>query len=216
MSARRTDPGPLPRIGRAIAAPLVSGAVGAVVFLIMVQGAFRQGHTTLDFNHVLGTVIQGEAEEVGSTQEALGVIGDTAGPTGLNATLLAGIALMAVHELVTTRLLRRHWLVQAVPLWILTVLALGLVYAPVADARLDTPIGVLGADNGAMTPVVLILSALGFALIAARCYDLLSRASFWRSRGESIEDALAEMPGVGAAGSLELAEEHREEGGVRP
>lgn len=218
-AAARPDPGPLPRIGRAVAAIVVSGVVGAVVFLVMVQGAFRQGHTRLDFNHVLGTVIQGEAEEVGSTQEALGIIGDTAGPTGLNATLLAGIVLMVVHGLVITPLVRRHWLVRAVPLWILTVLALGLVYAPVADARLDTPIGTFGADNGDMTPVVLILSALGFAITAARCHDLMIRPWFWRSRGESIEEALADMPGVGppgAPGSLELAEERREDGGVRP
>lgn len=208
--------GPLPRLWRAVAAPVVSGAVAAVVFLIMVQGSFRKGHTSLDFNHVLGTLIEGEAQEVGSTQEALGVIGDSAGPTGFSATIVAGIVLMVIHSLVITRLVRRHWLIQAVPLWLLTVAALGLVYAPYADSQLDTPIGTFGADAGGMTPLVLILSALGFAVTGARCHDLMSRTGFWVSRQESVEQALADLPGVGDPGSLELAEERREDGGVRP
>ena len=72
----------------AVVVGVVLGAiVGTVVFLIMIQGSFRQGYTDLDFNHVLGTMIRGSAEE-DRRSEALGVVGDTAGPTGLYATLI--------------------------------------------------------------------------------------------------------------------------------
>lgn len=207
--------GTLARAARAVAAPVFSGIIGAVVFLIMVQGSFRRGHTDLDFNHVLGTVITGEAPEIGSTDQALGVIGDSVGPTGLYATLAAGIVLMILHGQVITRLVRRHWLIQAIPLGLLTFLALGLVYAPVADARLDTPIGTFGVDAGGMTPLVLLVSALGFAVIASRVHSLMARPEFWEEHHEDLERPLEEVAGI-EEGSLELSEEGPEEGGVRP
>lgn len=184
------------RVAREVVAPVVAGVLGAVVFLVMVQGAFRRGHTDLDFNHVLGTIIQGEASEVGSTNQALGVIGDTAGPTGLYATIISGIVLVAIHGLIVTRLVRYHWLVGALALWALTFLALGLVYAPVADARLDSPIGTLGADAGAMTPIVLLISALGFAVIGARVQSLMVRPDFWQAHSGEFERQLEEVAGI--------------------
>ena len=102
----------LTRAARMVAAPVISGSVGAIVFLVMIQGSFRKGYTDLDFNHVLGTLISGETAESGGTNEALGVVGDRVGPTGLLATVLGGIVLMAIHELVITRVVRRHWLIR--------------------------------------------------------------------------------------------------------
>ena len=198
-----TTPGPAPvargeglaRAVRAAVAPVLSGAAGAIVFLIMIQGAFRQGYTTLDFNHVLGTLIQGQSVEVGTTDEALGVIGDSVGPTGLWATILCGIGLMVVHELVITRLVRRPWPIQAIPLSALTILAVGVLYTGLADARFDTPIGFFGTDAGDLTPLVIVLCSIGFAIIGARVHKLSTRASWWEPRPDPFAEARLEDVG---------------------
>jgi hypothetical protein len=204
--------------GRFLAAAVIGGIVGGIVFLIMVQGAFRRGYTDLDFNHVLGTLVEGTASETTSTDEALGIIGDTVGKSGLYATCIAAVALMILHGLVITRLVRRHWLVQALPLAVVTFLVVGLLYCGLADSRLDTPTGLFGADAGGMTPLVLGLSSLGFAVVASRCYSLIEDAGWWVPKHESIETALEAVPDVddSPAPSLELAEEGPEQRRVRP
>ena len=188
--------GSLGRLARAVAAPIVSGAVAAIVFLVMIQGAFHRGHTDLDFNHVLGTLIQGDAAEVGTTDEALGVVGDTVGPTGLWATILGGIVLMAIHELVIVRLVRRRWIVQAVPLAVLTMLAVGVLFCGLATARFDTPTGLFGVDAGGMTPLVIVLSSIGFAIVGARVHDLARDAAWWEERPDPMTERLEEVAGI--------------------
>ncbi len=188
--------GSLGRLARAVVAPLLSGFVGAVVFLVMMQGSFHRGHTDLDFNHVLGTLVQGDAREVGSTDEALGVIGDTVGPTGLWSTIIGGVLLMVIHELVIVRVVRRPWLVQAVPLAILTMLAVGVLFCGVASARFDTPIGIFGADAGGITPLVIVLSSIGFAIVGARVHDLARNAAWWEERPDPMAERLEEVAGI--------------------
>lgn len=193
--------GGMARLARVLVAPVVSGAVGALVFLIMIQGSFRKGHTTLDFNHVLGTLVAGETEEIGRTNEALGIVGDSAGPTGFWVTLLGAIVLMAVHEAVVTRLVRRGWLVRAVPLAVLTSLAVGVLFTLVADARFDTPIGFFGSDAGGLTPLVIVLCSVGFAVVASRAHELATTATWWEPRPDPMADAdLETVAGIAPIG----------------
>lgn len=64
------------RITRAAVATIVSGLVAGICFLIVIQEAERRGHTDLDFNHTLGTIVEGGKAENQTTRAALGVIGD--------------------------------------------------------------------------------------------------------------------------------------------
>ncbi len=201
-------------MGRFVVGVLVASVMGSVVFLIMVQGSFRKGHTDLDFNHVLGTMVKGTAEETSGNQGALGVVGDTAGPTGFYATLVGAIVLLIVYGLVV-RLVRRHWAIQGVGLGLVTFLVLGLVFAPIADARLDTPTGLFGVDAGGLTVVVLGVSAMGFGLVAARCYDLIVDPGWWRQREATLDEMLEVVDDVLEEPSLELPEKGPEQGGVR-
>ncbi|MGD9570429.1 MAG: hypothetical protein AB7V62_00915 [Thermoleophilia bacterium] len=199
MSAADRDAGGglVGRIARSIVAPVISGATAAIVFLVMIQGSFHKGYTDLDFNHVLGTLIEGDADEVGSTQEALGVVGDSVGPTGLWATIVGGIILMAIHEFVITRFVRRRWLIQAIPLSVLTIFAVGVVFAGIADARFDTPVGWFGMDSGGISVIVVLLSSIGFALVGARIHDLASRAWWWETRPDPLaEETLEDLAGI--------------------
>ena len=82
---------------RVVVGVVLGAIIGTVVFLIMIQGSFRQGYTDLDFNHVMGTMIKGSAEEE-TRGSALGVVGDTAGPAGLYATLIGAGVLMLRSE----------------------------------------------------------------------------------------------------------------------
>ncbi len=195
-------------LARAALGVALGAGVAAVIFLIMIQGCFRQGYTDLDFNHVLGTMIQGSAEEETGVSEAFGVIGDSAGPTGLYATLVGAGVLMLFHALVIHRFVRRHWVVQGLVLGAVTSLVVGLVFCGAADARLDTPTGLFGVDAGGMTPLIIVCCSLGFGLVGARVYSLVMGARWWQVREE---DAVAAIESVAelepAEGSFELAEE---------
>ena len=193
----------------------IGAAAGAVVFLVMIQGAFRHGHTDLDFNHVLGTMIRGTAEEVTGQSSALGVVGDSAGPTGLYATLIAAGVLLLLHAIFIAPFVRRAWWVQGLVLGAVTTLVVGLVFCGVADARLDTPTGLFGVDSGGRTPLVIILCSLAFGLVATRCYSLIVSQGWWE---DTLEDKAAAIEAVAelepADESLELAEQGPEEGRV--
>ena len=202
----------VPALARGIAGVLMGGVITALVFLICVQGSFHEGITDFDFTHVLGTAIEGTAiEESGG--DALGVIGDSVGPTALRVTIICGIVLLAFHALVIVRLVRRSWVVQGVALAVVMFLAIGLIFIPYADAHLDTPMGPWGADQGGWTPIVFAGSSLIASLIGARCYDLSQRASWWRPEKVAVEEQLAELTGLDE--SLELPEEGTEEGLIR-
>jgi hypothetical protein len=199
-------------VARAVLATVVGGVVAALLFLIMVQGSFRQGYTDLDFNHVLGTLVQGTAEEQTGTTDAFGVVGDTAGPTGLYVTLVAAVVLMAFHGLVIARRVRRPWPIQGLALGVVTFLVVGLVFCGVAEVRLDTPTGLFGVDAGGMTPVVLGLSSLAFGLFGARCYSLVADAAWWEVRETDAAAAIESVTGLEDRDeSLELAEEGPEQ-----
>jgi hypothetical protein len=201
---------------RFVCAAILGGAVAGAVFQIMAQGSFRKGHTELDVNHVLGTAVQGTAEET-SSREALGVVGDTAGPVGLYWTLGAAAVLLAVYGLVIARRVSWPWYLRALPLWGLTVIVTGLVFPVFADARLDTPTGLFGTDaGGSLTPLVLILSSLGFALAGERCFRLIDDPRWWEPKDEGIERALESLGEIEEAPSLELAEERPEQRRMGP
>jgi hypothetical protein len=203
----------LPALARGIAGVLMAGVVTAIVFLICVQGSFHEGITDFDFAHVLGTAVEGTAtEETGA--EALGVIGDSAGPTALWVTLISSIVLLAFHALVIVRLVRRHWVIQGIALAVVLFLAIGLIYIPYADAHLDTPLGPWGADQGGWTPIVFAGSSLIASLVGARCYDLAERASWWEPEKVAVDEQLAELTGVEE--SFELPEQDTERGVIRP
>jgi len=203
--------------GRFVVGAVVAGVVGGAIFLIMVQGSFRRGHTDLDFNHVLGTLVGGGGQETTSADEAFGVIGDSAGETGLFTTLALAVALVIVHGLVITRLVRRHWLVQGLVLGVFTFLMVGIVFCGIADAELDTPIGLFGADAAGTTTLVLAMSSLGFGIVAGRCFSLIDDARWWTPKHEGIETAIDRVAELEVErGSLELAEEGPEQRRMGP
>jgi len=201
-------------VGRFVVGVVVAAAAGTATFLIMFQGSFHKGYTDLDFNHTLGTAVRGTTLRETEAREALGLVGDSAGPIGLYAGLIGAAVLLAIYGLVIRRV-RRHWVLTGLGLGVVTFLVIGLVYAPIADARQDEfPVGLFGVDAGGFTAVVLGLSALGFGLVAARCYDLIMSADRWVP-AEAEHDEVAAVTGVEETGSLELSEQGPEEGGMR-
>jgi hypothetical protein len=199
-------------VAREALATALSAVVAALLFLIMVQGSFRQGYTDLDFNHVLGTLVKGTAEEETGTTDAFGVIGDTAGPTGLYATLGAAAVLMAFHGLVLRRLVKRGWPIQGLALGVLTFLVVGFGFGGVAEARLDTPTGLFGVDAGGLTPLVLGIPSLVFGLVGVRCYELVANAAWWEERETDLVAAIESVAELEEPDeSLELPEEGPEE-----
>lgn len=201
-----------PAVARAIAGVLIGGGVAAITFLICVQGSLHKGITEFDFAHLLGTAVQGTATER-TGAEALGVIGDSAGPTALWTTIICGVVLLAFHALVIVRLVRRSWVVQGLVLAVVLFLAVGLIYVPFVDARLDSPIGPWGSDQGGWTPLVFAGSSLIAALVGARIYDLTGRPSWWRPQRVQVDEQLAELTGLDE--SFKLPEQGSEEGLIR-
>lgn len=209
-------PGAGARAARTACAIVVGGVVAAICFLIVIQEAERRGHTELDFNHTLGNIIEGRQSEDATTRAALGVIGDSAAPTGLIATLVLGVLVMAVFAFAIVPLVRRGgWITQGLALGAVTFLTLGLVYPPLASRHLEEPLGPFGASYGAGTVVAFLLSSLTLGVVGARCYSLMAGAAWWTPRGEVLEEALEEIDMGRPTRSLELPEQRGEDGGVR-
>lgn len=195
------------RITRAATAVIVSGAVAATCFLIVIQEAERRGHTDLDFNHTLGTIIQGKQAEDLTSRSALGVIGDSAAPTGLLWSLLLGMAAMVVFALAIVPLVRRGWIVRGLVLGAVVFLAVGLLYPPLASDYLEEDLGPFGSGYGTATVVAFALSSLVFGIMGARCHSLVVSAGWWTPRGEVLDEALEEIDmGPPREPSLEFTE----------
>ena len=202
------------RIARVAFAIIGSGIVAGIAFLILIQEAERRGHTDLDFNHTLGNIVEGAQTQDATTSSALGVIGDTAAPTGLVATLVLSGVLMAVHGLVVVPLVRRAgWFVQGLVLAVVTFLAVGLIYPPLASEHLEQPLGPFGSGYGTSTVVSIAVACLGFGVVGGRCYALIHSAAWWTPRGDELEDVLEEV-NMGRPASLELPEQRGEDRGV--
>jgi hypothetical protein len=212
------DPDARERIGaiaRGLVAVVIGGAVATIAFLVMVQGAFHKGYIDLDWTHVLGTAVKGTSEETSGSHTALSVVGDTAGPAGLWTAFLMGAVALAVFALTGARW-RRGWLSQTVALWVIACLIFGLGFGLYADARLDTPTGAFGVDVGGITPLAIILSCLGFALLGVRCYRLMVDARWWAPKHEGLSEGLDEVVPVATPGSFELIEKSLEKSHVEP
>ena len=188
----------LGRAAREVTAVVGAGVLGAVAWLIIVQEGENKGLTELDF-------ARGLALSVGAD----GVNRQEVGSTGFYATIVLGVALMALHAILVPRFVRRQWWWQAVPVGLAAFLLWGLAFSPVR------PSGVLGLEaGGVVSMLVFLVGAAAFAIIGVRVYTLVSRADWWEAKEDRLEeelDQLAEQQRL-----LELPEERREEGGVRP
>lgn len=209
-----SDDGRLVRAARVTCAVVFGGLVAGVAFLILIQEAERRGHTELDFNHTLGTIVLGGEPASETTRAALGVIGDPAAPRGLLTTMILAVVMMAVHAAAVVPLVRRGWLIQGLVLGAVTFLAVGLIYPPLASDHLDQSLGPFGSGFGTSTVVAFAVASLGYGIAGSRCYSLIVSAPWWVPRGDDLETALQEVD-LGGLPSLELPEERREDGGVR-
>ena len=125
---------------------------------------------------------RGARREETPAASALGVVGDSAGPTGLYATPDRRHRPARVPR-PRDRAARAPPLgVQGLVLGVVMFLAIGLIFCPYADAHLDTPMGSSASTPGGWTPSCSSGSVAGaFGLVGARCYDLSQRASWWRA-----------------------------------
>lgn len=200
---------------RHIAGVVVGGAIGAIVWLVVMQEGPERDWSEHDFNQIMGQAFVGREDDVRVA--------------GFVATLLVAIAIAAVYALVVEPLLGKRAAWRApIAFAPVPLLLWGLVLSPGVTAFKDTAIdvkperipgGVFGFDSGETALVLAIVASVLFALAVSRIYRLMVIPSWWRSRGD---DAAA---GHGVLGdllirpidpSLELAEKRREEGGEGP
>jgi hypothetical protein len=195
------------RVTRFATAVIAAGMIAAVCFLIIVQEAERRGHTALDFNHTLGNIVQGEETGDQTTRAALGVIGDSAAPTGLLSALGLGVVVMLVYALAVVPLVRAGWIVRGLVLGAVTFLAVGLAYPPLAASHLEEDLGAFGTGYGRGTVTALLLASLVFGIVGARCHALIASAGWWTPRGEVLGESLQDVDmGEPREPSLELTE----------
>lgn len=188
----------LARAGREVAAVIGAGVLGAIAWLVVVQEGRGRGLTDLDF-------ARGLALSVGAD----GVDRQEVGSTGFYATVVLGVAFMLVFALVVPRFLRRSWWWQAAPVGAAAFLLWGLAFSP---AR---PSGILGLEAGGISSLlVFLVGAAAFAVVGVRVYTLVSGPAWWVAKENRLEEELEEL--TQQQRSLELPEERREEGDVRP
>ena len=178
---------------------LTGGVLGAGVWLVVVQQGREWDLTDVDF-------VRGVATIFGSD----GVDRRAVGSYGLYVTLAMGVILVAVHALAGTRLVRRGWWYQTVPLAALSFLLWAVVMSP------TRPSGLFGLSAGGITsPAVFLVGGAAFAIVAVRCYSLITGSGWWEEKHEDISAGLDKISATRRP-SLELPEERPEEGRVGP
>jgi hypothetical protein len=200
------------RLLRHLAGVVVGGALGGIVWLIVLQEGPERQWSDHDYNQIIGQVFVGREDDVATA--------------GFLATLVAGVALAALYAFVFEPLGRKRGRAWAPVVFAAVPLALwGLVLSPGVTAYKDTAIdvrpevipgGVFGLDAGFFTLVLGAVGSLLFALAVSRIYRLMTAPSWWKSRGSDhampkgvLEGLIAQTPDA----SLKLPEERREEGG---
>lgn len=181
---------------RHVVGVVVSGVLGAAVWLVVVQEARNLDLTDLDFVRAMALIFEAEGTDRRAT-----------GSAGLYLTLGAGVLLVALHALIVPRLSRfrgRGWWAQAVPLAAAAYLLWGAIMSP------TRPSGFFGLQAGGITSALSFLAgAAGFAIIAVRAYTLITSERWWEDKEQDIShslDAIEARPR-----SLELPEQGREE-----
>lgn len=189
-----------PRFARAarwVAAVAIGALVAGVVFLVIVQTSEQRGWTAINFNHSLGVLIGGEATQARADQ-ALGVSGDTAAPTGLLWCTFFSLALTVLYGVAIAPWLRRPWYVRGLPLAVVVWLLAMFVYMPKIDAMTleHTDVGALGLGAGQGTPIVFAVGALGFGLLGARAFDLANSRRWWQKEDVGVHSAFDHIEGM--------------------
>lgn len=201
---------------RHVAGVVVGGAIGGIVWLIVLQEGPERGWSDHDYNQIMGQVFVGREDDVARA--------------GFYGTLLAGIALAAIYALVIERLARgRHRAVAPLTFALLPFFSWGLVLSPGVTALEDTAIdvsprripgGAFGLDGGGVTLVLGVVGSLLFALAVSRIYRLMTTPAWWKSRGSDhsiakgvLDELISRSAPAAAPDSLKLPEEGRKEGG---
>jgi hypothetical protein len=199
------------RLLRHVAGVVVGGAIGGIVWLIILQEGPERQWSDHDYNQIMGQVFVGREDDVATA--------------GFLATLGTGVALALLYAFAFEPLGRNRGRAWAPLCFAAVPLALwGLVLSPGVTAYKDTAIdvrpevipgGAFGLDAGGVTLVLGVVGSLLFALAVSRIYRLMITPSWWKARGSDhamakgvLEELIARTPDP----SLELPEERREEG----
>ena len=174
----------------------VSGVLGAAFWLVVVQEGRNLNHTDLDFVRAMALIFEAEGTDRRAT-----------GSAGLYLTLGAGVLLMLMHALVVPRLPRfrnRCWWIQTIPVGVLSYLLWGAIMSP------TRPSGFFGINAGGITSsLTFLLGAAAFAVVAVRCYSLITSDRWWEDKEHDITRSLDEIEGTRR--SLELPEQGPEQ-----
>jgi hypothetical protein len=198
-------------VGRRLAAVVVGGGLGTVLWLVIMQDGFQRSFfgrrwSHQDFASALGDLFGGQG---GNIRER-----------GFYVTLVVAAVVMVLVGLAAEALgprLPERWWVQAFGLAGVVFLLWGLLFSPIVGVRgPGEDGGFFGSDAGATAWFVALLASLAFAIVSARIYRLMTSEDWWIPGRRKIEaSATLEAMGVGdaekdALTSLELAEELRE------
>jgi len=184
---------------RQVVGVAAAGVLGAATWLIVVQEGRNWDLTDLDFVRAMAFVFDAEGTDRRAT-----------GSAGLYLTLCAGVLLTLLHALIVPRLPRfrgRSWWRQAVPLAAASFLLWGAILSP------TRPSGFFGLNAGGLTSALTFLAgAAAFAIVAVRCYTLITTATWWEDKEQDISRSLDQIEA--RRSSLELPEQGPEQGRV--
>lgn len=201
---------------RHVAGVVVGGAIGGIVWLVVLQEGPERNWSDHNYNQIMGQVFVGREDDVARA--------------GFYGTLLFGIALAAIYALVFEGFFRgKHRALAPLTFALVPLFLWGLVLSPGVTAFEDTAIdvrpqvipgGAFGLDGGGVTLVLGIAGSLLFALAVSRIYRLMTTPAWWRSRGSDhsmakgvLDELISRSTSTAAPDSLKLPEEGRKEGG---
>jgi hypothetical protein len=169
----------LVRAGREVAAWLLAGCVGAMVFLIVAQESANRGwsdHRPVD---ALGVVVGAEGQDVPRQ--------------GFYWSVAASLAIVLVYAAVPVVRRLTPWIRSGLAAATVFVLW-GGVLGPLAASRSDEVLaGPFGADAGIDATLVAAVASLAYGVTVARVHGLVISREWWEAKHFDLRASLEEI-----------------------
>ncbi|MEZ5079494.1 MAG: hypothetical protein R2878_02300 [Thermoleophilia bacterium] len=141
-----------------------AGVLGAIVWEIIVQEAFKMGHSVQNVNDGIGQFFATPEDEIRRM--------------GLWATLTLGIVVALVHA-VGRRFVNLRWWQHGAITAAGLYLVWAFVFSPLVDGSAEgIPGGIGAADTSLGTHLSILVAAVATGMMITRAYDLM-RTSVW-------------------------------------
>ena len=153
-----------------------AGVLGGITWEVIVQEAFKKGHSLQNVNNGVGQFFATPEDEIRRM--------------GLWATLVFGIILALAHA-GTERFVRLRWWRHGAIMAVALYLVWAFVFSPLVDGTAEAiPGGFGAADTSVGTHVSVAFAAIATGMMIARVYDLMRTRDWYEVQHYDIRESV--------------------------